>query len=223
MRKMALLSLPLLVWSVHTQASPMVSYSEFLPPPSDIFAPTPTYTSNGFAMTVSPGDPQGITYVGLTQSYPNIARSPFEGVSGYENVAYDAVTGGGSACFGTCGGLEEASFREAAVGSGPKYSFIYGSPDTYNTLTLYSNTGVFTFTGSDLTNPNTPSQMGYEFVTISGVGNVYGAQVASSQNSFEFAAVSTVPLPASAPMFGAALMALGAVGYSLKRKTASAA
>ena len=88
---------------------------------------------------------------------------------------------------------------------------------------LYSNTGVFTFTGSDLTNPNTPSQMGYEFVTISGVGNVYGAQVASSQNSFEFAAVSTVPLPASAPMFGAALMALGAVGYSLKRKTAATA
>ena len=30
--------------------------------------------------------------------------------------------------------------------------------------------------------------------------------------------VSSVPLPASAPMFGAALVALGAVGYGLKRK-----
>ena len=35
--------------------------------------------------------------------------------------------------------------------------------------------------------------------------------------------VSTVPLPASAPMFGAALMALGAVGYGLKRKGKAAA
>ena len=35
--------------------------------------------------------------------------------------------------------------------------------------------------------------------------------------------VSTVPLPASAPMFGAALMALGAVSYGLKRKLKAAA
>lgn len=34
---------------------------------------------------------------------------------------------------------------------------------------------------------------------------------------------STVPLPASAPMFGAALLALGAVGYGLKRKGMTAA
>ncbi|MCW6506686.1 hypothetical protein [Lichenifustis flavocetrariae] len=34
---------------------------------------------------------------------------------------------------------------------------------------------------------------------------------------------STVPLPASAPMFGAALMALGAVGYGMKRKAKAAA
>ncbi|MCW6512639.1 hypothetical protein [Lichenifustis flavocetrariae] len=35
--------------------------------------------------------------------------------------------------------------------------------------------------------------------------------------------VSSVPLPASAPMFGAALMALGAVGYGMKRKAKAAA
>jgi hypothetical protein len=34
--------------------------------------------------------------------------------------------------------------------------------------------------------------------------------------------VGTVPLPASAPMFGAALLALGAFGYGLKRKKAAA-
>ena len=32
--------------------------------------------------------------------------------------------------------------------------------------------------------------------------------------------VSTVPLPTSAPMFGAALLALGAIGYGAKRKAA---
>ena len=35
--------------------------------------------------------------------------------------------------------------------------------------------------------------------------------------------VSTVPLPASAPMFGAALLAFGAVGYGIKRKKVAAA
>lgn len=35
--------------------------------------------------------------------------------------------------------------------------------------------------------------------------------------------LSAVPLPASAPMFGAALIALGAVGYAAKRKKAAAA
>ena len=37
------------------------------------------------------------------------------------------------------------------------------------------------------------------------------------------ATVSAVPLPGSAPMFGTALVALGAVGYGLKRKKAAAA
>lgn len=36
-------------------------------------------------------------------------------------------------------------------------------------------------------------------------------------------ALSPVPLPASAPMFGAALLALGAVGYGVKRKKAASA
>lgn len=35
--------------------------------------------------------------------------------------------------------------------------------------------------------------------------------------------VSPVPLPASAPMFGAALLALGAVGYGMKRRKSAAA
>ena len=35
--------------------------------------------------------------------------------------------------------------------------------------------------------------------------------------------ISDVPLPPSAPMFGAALAGLGAIGYGLKRKAKAAA
>lgn len=35
--------------------------------------------------------------------------------------------------------------------------------------------------------------------------------------------IAAMPLPASAPMFGAALLALGAVGYGMKRKSATSA
>lgn len=42
-------------------------------------------------------------------------------------------------------------------------------------------------------------------------------------NSVAVFSVSAVPLPASAPMFGAALLAFGAVGYGVRRKKAAAA
>lgn len=42
-------------------------------------------------------------------------------------------------------------------------------------------------------------------------------------NVLDNVSVSAVPLPASAPMFGAALLALGAIGYGVKRKKAAAA
>ena len=56
--------------------------------------------------------------------------------------------------------------------------------------------------------------------------NTYSAIFTGSVNGVEHYAevtsasvvVGTVPLPASAPMFGAALLALGAVSYGLKRK-----
>ncbi len=47
--------------------------------------------------------------------------------------------------------------------------------------------------------------------------------VAVSLNGVATVGVGAVPLPASAPMFGAALMALGVVGYGLKRTEKAAA
>ena len=59
---------------------------------------------------------------------------------------------------------------------------------------------------------------GQFYLVVSGTTKddpTYGGSLALS--------VSSVPLPASAPMFGAALVALGAVGYGMKRKKAAAA
>lgn len=50
-----------------------------------------------------------------------------------------------------------------------------------------------------------------------------GGDTNYGHNSVAVFAVSAVPLPSSAPMFGAALLAIGAVGYGVKRKKAAAA
>ena len=60
-------------------------------------------------------------------------------------------------------------------------------------------------------------------LTLTGTGaeefpTIVGVSFGSSSST-----MSPVPLPASAPMFGAALMAFGAIGYGLKRKKAAGA
>jgi hypothetical protein len=87
-------ALPLFALAGFAQAAPVVSVTSTLPAQSQIGAPIPTYTSEGgYYTTVSPGDPSDATYVGLTQTYPNIAKSPFEQVPGYEGTPYDSVSG----------------------------------------------------------------------------------------------------------------------------------
>ena len=66
------------------------------------------------------------------------------------------------------------------------------------------------------------------FFAIADVDTQEGLSSASVDNgqlylNFANASVSAVPLPASAPMFGAALIALGAVGYGLNRKAKATA
>ena len=214
-----------------------VSFSSSIP---KTYAPTNVIDSSGPVTTTTPdqGYIAGTTYLGLTQSYSGIARSPFEGTS-VPSRAYDAVTyGGGDASYATFGeqftfpgeGTDRIALLSSfstpfGTGSG-SFTFLYGSPDSYNTLQFLDLAGnvITSFTGSQLTNPNTPTGLGYQLTTISAEGFNYSAvRFETTQNSFEFAAVSAVPLPASAPMFGAALLALGAIGYGVKRKKAAAA
>lgn len=45
--------------------------------------------------------------------------------------------------------------------------------------------------------------------------------LADAKFSVQTVSISTVPLPASAPLFGAAILALGAAGYEMKRRKAA--
>lgn len=141
--------------------------------------------------------------------------SPFAGTT-YDGRAYDAVEAGGTATF-------SASSFGGSNGAAGIFKFVYGSPDSYNTLTFsLGGQDFLTIQGSDI--GGTP-QSGYYLTQISNIG-AYDAVTfgTGNTNAFEFAALSNVPLPASAPLFGGALLALGAVGYAFKnKKVASAA
>ena len=140
------------------------------------------------------------TYVGVTGSVTNVYASPF----GDTTSPYVAVEGGGSAFYNIAGSA---------------LSFVFGTPDSYNTISFLNASGVFdTFTtaGTNLSNLNN------YFVTITPTGAFTGVEFSSSVNALEFSNVSAVPLPAAAPMFGAALLVLAGLGYGAKRKMAVA-
>ena len=63
---------------------------------------------------------------------------------------------------------------------------------------------------------------GYDLIAPNNPNNDIIDDLYPSSFSLAVLAIPAVPLPASAPMFGAALVTLGAVGYGLKRKKAVA-
>lgn len=178
----------------------------------------PLPSSTGWVVNPAPSSftPGGVnTEFG---SLANVYRSPFEenGVPGpggtitpnYANVPYTSI----------------ASFKPGSA----TYSFaspmdtlviLWGSPDSYNTLSFYSSsdgsgTPIDTFTGSALT-AATPG-LGYDLVTfISAVG--FESVVLSSTNAaFEFADLqASAPLPAALPLFATGL---GVMGYLARRR-----
>ena len=153
---------------------------------------------------------------GVTGSITGLRLSPF----GDNTTPYDAVEANGSATFGFpfISAFAARSARVAApfgTGNG-SFTFVWGSPDTYNVLTFYDFLGqeIGSVTGSG--SPSTGA--GGYLATVSGIGEFSSVRLESQgANAFEFAAVSSVPLPASAPMFGAALLALAGFGYGMNR------
>ena len=103
------------------------------------------------------------------------------------------------------------------------FSFLWGSPDSYNVVEFWSGVGATgallgSFTGSSLT-PPPPLGSGFDFVTFlsdTAIGSVRLVDLGPA--AFEFANVSQTPLPAALPLFVAGLGAFGVAGLRRKRK-----
>lgn len=106
--------------------------------------------------------------------------------------------------------------------SGPAHYFglDWGTVDTYNKISFldWKGTTLASFTGADLSGDGKSAQFA-NFTTNLGIRKIV---LTSQHNSFEFddLKVSSVPLPAALPLFGAALAAIGA--GRLKRRKPSA-
>lgn len=185
--------------------------------PTSSFNPTPVSSTN--------------TSITVTGQVPNVNRSPFEnigsgaggtllsdggyGVGGWANLVYTSIQAGGSATYNFAGPATDLSL-------------LWGSPDSYNTLTFYSGlngtgTPVYSITGSQL-NIQT---YGHDLVDFTFAGGTFEFVVLDSgENAFEFADLQDAlltPLPATLPLFAGGLGLFGFLTGRKKRAQALAA
>jgi hypothetical protein len=146
-------------------------------------------------------------------SIGGVQRSPFANpLTNYSAISNNAVFTAGSATYNYAAGLTS-------------FSFLWGSPDQYNTVKFFSGQGGTgsvegTFTGSSLTDPF--KHIGYDLVTFLATGGTIGSVVLSDsgQPAFEYSNVTATPLPAALPLFASALGIGGFFAAWRKKKAA---
>lgn len=104
------------------------------------------------------------------------------------------------------------------------FGFLWGSVDDYNTITFYTPTKTYAFTGQDIANLNVPGFPANGNQSISGFLNAYDdvgftkITFTSTSNAFEtdnHAYITAVPEPESYAMM---LAGLGLMGFVAKRR-----
>lgn len=93
-------------------------------------------------------------------------------------------------------------------------SFLWGSPDTFNSVKVNTNSGSLTFTAAalGLTASGDPNKAAYVNFKVSGAASaITSLNFISSQQAFEISNVSAVPEPGTYAMLLSGLMAVGFV------------
>lgn len=177
--------------------------------------------------------PGSATYAGPTPTYTFSPDSRPETTGGafYEHdMSLDSQPYGGSGSFYSVDPYNgPGTISLAGFGAIQSLSFIWGSVDTYNTLSFLDSLGntIFSITGAELlgssANGGQDSATSNPVVTVSFTGadrNVAAMQLSSTGHSFEIdnLAISPVPEPATW-----AMMLLGTMlaGVGLRRRRAS--
>jgi hypothetical protein len=186
--------------------------SDFVQLPGSSFNPLPSLTS-------------GTVFLPEFGSVTDVYRSPFENAGPGNGGVFDSSNGGYQQP-----GFENLPYTSIEAGASATYSFaapvtglslLWGSPDSYNSITFFlgaTNEGSISGSALDI------QTYGHDQVSLTLGGQAFNSVFLSSgsSNAFEFADLQATPLPSTWTMLIAGILGLGIFAYRGSKKTSLA-